>query len=56
MTVVVPLLVGLLYAGLSSLIREPHRRRFSAIMVGGAGAAYLSGAGWAPGSWCSPPR
>ena len=26
-----------------SLIREPHRRHFSAILVAGAGAAYLSG-------------
>ncbi|MFJ7072395.1 DUF6010 family protein [Streptomyces sp. NPDC098781] len=45
MQYVAPIGVGLLYALLMSLIREPHRRRFNAIMVGGAGAAYLSGGG-----------
>jgi hypothetical protein len=45
MTVLVPLLVGVLYVCLSSLITEPHRRRFNAIMVAGAGAAYLRGGG-----------
>src|SRR5256885_62578 len=45
MTVLVPLLVGVLYVSLSSLIAEPYRRRFNAIMVAGAGAAYLSGGG-----------
>jgi Family of unknown function (DUF6010) len=45
MTVLVPLLVGVLYVCVSSLIREPRRRRFNAIMVAGAGAAYLSGGG-----------
>jgi Family of unknown function (DUF6010) len=45
MTVVVPLLVGVLYVCVNSLIREPYRRRFNAIMVAGAGAAYLSGGG-----------
>jgi Family of unknown function (DUF6010) len=44
-TVLVPLLVGVLYVCMSSLIREPHRRRFNAIMLAGAGAAYLSGGG-----------
>jgi hypothetical protein len=45
MTVLAPLLVGGLYVCLSSLIQEPHRRRFNAVMVAGAGAAYLSGGG-----------
>ena len=45
MTVLAPLLVGVLYVCVSSLIREPYRRRFSAIMLAGAGAAYLSGGG-----------
>ncbi|WP_205719049.1 DUF6010 family protein [Actinomadura geliboluensis] len=49
MIYVVPILIGLLYALLMSLIREPHRRRFNAIMVAGAGAAYLSGGGF--GGW-----
>ncbi|WP_063727548.1 DUF6010 family protein [Streptomyces sp. RTd22] len=43
------MLVGVAYALLMSLIREPHRRRFNAIMVAGAGAAYLSGGGM--GGW-----
>ncbi|MFC6887223.1 MULTISPECIES: DUF6010 family protein [Actinomadura] len=42
-------LVGLLYALLMSLVREPHRRRLNALMVAGAGAAYLSGGGF--GGW-----
>jgi hypothetical protein len=29
----------------SSLMTEPNRRNFNAIMIGGAGAAYLSGGG-----------
>jgi hypothetical protein len=45
MTVVAPLLVGVLYVTLMSLIKEPHRRTFNALMVAGAGAAYLSGGG-----------
>jgi hypothetical protein len=43
MTVLMPLLIGVAYVLLSSLIPEPHRRRFNAVMVAGAGAAYLSG-------------
>ncbi|MFC0507798.1 DUF6010 family protein [Micromonospora costi] len=45
MTVLVPLLIGVLYVCVNSLIPEPHRRRFNAVLVGGAGAAYLSGGG-----------
>jgi hypothetical protein len=45
MIVVAPVLIGVLYAFLMSLLREPARRRFNAIMVAGAGAAYLSGGG-----------
>ncbi|WP_107656432.1 DUF6010 family protein [Nocardia suismassiliense] len=47
--VVAPLSIGVVYAVLMSLIREPHRRTFNAIMVAGAGAAYLSGGGL--GGW-----
>jgi hypothetical protein len=43
MTVVAPILIGLAYVALNSFVREPHRRRFNAIMLAGAGAAYLSG-------------
>ena len=35
--------VALLYIWLSSLVKEPERRKLSAIIVAGAGAAYLSG-------------
>ncbi|MGY1979483.1 DUF6010 family protein [Nocardia gipuzkoensis] len=49
MTYIAPVLIGLLYALAMSLIREPQRRRFNAIMVAGAGAAYLSGGGF--GGW-----
>ncbi|MFG1670367.1 DUF6010 family protein [Streptomyces sp. Y7] len=49
MQYVAPVGVGLLYALLMSLVREPHRRRFNAVMVAGAGAAYLSGGGL--GGW-----
>lgn len=49
MTIIAPILIGIVYVTLMSLIREPHRRRFNAIMVAGAGAAYLSGGGF--GAW-----
>lgn len=45
MTVIAPLLIGALYVCVNSLLPEPHRRRFNAVMVAGAGAAYLSGGG-----------
>jgi Family of unknown function (DUF6010) len=48
MTVVAPILIGVLYVLVNSLIHEPHRRRFNAVMVAGAGAAYLSGGGFGP--------
>lgn len=38
-----PVLVALIYIALSSLLREPARRNFNAIMIAGAGAAYLNG-------------
>lgn len=38
-----PIVIGLLYVVLSSLFREPARQKFSAVVVAGAGAAYLSG-------------
>ena len=49
MTFVAPLLIGVVYVLLNSLIHEPHRQRFNAVMVAGAGAAYLSGGGM--GRW-----
>jgi hypothetical protein len=52
MTVIAPLLVGVLYVVLNSLVPQRHRRRFNAIMIAGAGAAYLSGGGF--GIWEFP--
>jgi hypothetical protein len=37
-----PVVVALLYIAACSFFREPNRRNFNAIMIGGAGAAYLS--------------
>jgi hypothetical protein len=41
--IVSPVLVAVLFICASSLLNEPNRRNFNAIMIGGAGAAYLSG-------------
>ena len=38
-----PLLVAAVFIFLVSLLREPGRRKFSAVFLAGAGAAYLSG-------------
>src|SRR5262249_49887880 len=46
--VLAPILIALVFIALASLIHEPRRRDFNAIMVAGAGAAYL-GAGL--GGW-----
>lgn len=35
--------IAFIYIGLSSLVNEPNRQKLSAIIVAGAGAAYLSG-------------
>jgi hypothetical protein len=45
---VAPLFVALIFIAACSLLREPARRHFSAIVVAGAGAAYLNGGlgGW----------
>jgi hypothetical protein len=65
--VIAPVIIGLIYAGLNSLIRVEHRRGLNAVVVAGAGVAYLSGgfglwelvfttamtyvAFWGPRSW-----
>lgn len=41
--VAAPLLIGLAYILICSLLREPSRKNFNAIMIAGAGAAYLNG-------------
>ncbi|GAA2908846.1 DUF6010 family protein [Streptosporangium fragile] len=45
MSIFMPILIGLIAVSLMSLIPEPHRRRVNAVVVAGAGAAYLSGGG-----------
>ncbi|OIK04627.1 DUF6010 family protein [Streptomyces monashensis] len=49
MRYVAPILIGLLYVLLMSLVPDAHRRRLNAVIVAGAGAAYLSGGGL--GGW-----
>ena len=41
--VVSPVAVAFLYIAASSLLAEPQRRQFNAIMIAGAGAAYFNG-------------
>ena len=43
MSVIGPIVVALVYISLCSLFGEPSRQNFNAIMVAGAGAAYLNG-------------
>jgi hypothetical protein len=43
MHVLAPVLVAIAYIGACSFFREPNRRNFNAIMLAGAGAAYLNG-------------
>jgi len=35
--------IAIIYILLSSLVKEPSRQKFNAVMIGGAGAAYLAG-------------
>jgi hypothetical protein len=42
---VAPIVVAILFIELSSLIREPARRNFMAVMLAGAGSVYISGGG-----------
>ena len=46
---IAPVVIATLFIICSSLIKEPNRRNFMAIMIAGAGAAYLSGGGL--GKW-----
>jgi uncharacterized protein DUF6010 len=46
---VAPIAIAIVFIIGSSLIKEPNRRNFMAIMIAGAGAAYLSGGGL--GKW-----
>jgi hypothetical protein len=38
-----PVVIALIWAGIFTFVPEPHRRRVNAILVAGAGAAYISG-------------
>ncbi|MFB4273740.1 DUF6010 family protein [Nonomuraea sp. MTCD27] len=42
---ILPIVIGLVAVCCMSLVPEPHRRHLNAVVVGGAGAAYLSGGG-----------
>ena len=41
--VAVPVVVAVLFIAATSAFKEPQRRNFNAIMIAGAGAAYLNG-------------
>ena len=43
MSVVGPIVVALVYISVCSLFKEPSRQNSNAIMIAGAGAAYLNG-------------
>lgn len=43
MSLIAPAIAGLVFIGLMSLVPEPARLRFNAILVAGAGSAYLNG-------------
>jgi hypothetical protein len=46
---IMPVVIAMLFILLTSLIKEPARNNFMAILIGGAGVAYLSGGGF--GLW-----
>jgi hypothetical protein len=45
---VLPAVIAMAFILLISLIREPARQKIMALMIAGAGAAYLSGGGFGP--------
>jgi hypothetical protein len=38
-----PILIALIFISLCSMLKEPNKRDFMALMIAGAGAAYLNG-------------
>ena len=46
---IAPAMIAIVFILLISLMKEPNRRLFMAIILGGAGSAYLSGGGF--GKW-----
>ena len=43
---ILPVVIGIIFCALSSLIKEPARKNYMTVMIAGAGAAYLSGGGF----------
>jgi hypothetical protein len=43
MDLIAPIVVAILFIAAVSLFKEPNRRNFMAVMIAGAGAAYLNG-------------
>ncbi|GAA1659099.1 DUF6010 family protein [Nonomuraea maheshkhaliensis] len=54
MSIVMPILIGVVAVTLISLVPERHRRPLNAVVVAGAGAAYLSGDGLGPWEFVLP--
>jgi hypothetical protein len=48
MDVIAAIVIAVLFISASSLLKEPNRKQFMAIMIAGAGAAYLSAGGTGP--------
>ena len=46
---ITPVAIAMIFILLTSLIKEPARKKFMAVLIAGAGAAYLSGGGF--GLW-----
>ncbi|MBL7259220.1 hypothetical protein JKJ07_33390 [Actinoplanes sp. LDG1-01] len=40
---VIPVVIALVFIAVNSLIPEPHRRTFNALLIAGAGGTYISG-------------
>lgn len=43
---IAPVVIAVAFIALMSLVQEPNRRTWMAVIVGGAGSAYLSGGGY----------
>src|SRR5437016_5940880 len=48
MDIIGPIIGAVVFIALMSLVREPARRTLNAVIVAGAGGAYLSGGGFGP--------
>ena len=51
MQVIAPIAIALVFIALTSFIAEPARQKFMAVMIAGAGSAYLSGGGLGRGEF-----